>query len=493
MPGNSSDIPSAPVIKEPYHTVVQLRFGDKPFILTVPPNYLLEATITERRGGYDRATLVFIDPSFTKLETLLLQLDKEANKTSRMQAALLWLRWGFPGIGLESCPWRLFRLATYSPTLTTTGMRISIELYAQGTQFKFIVEPKVYKGKISSVVQKIAEEMGYPKANIFVEETDDDDREEKQDPWSTKNKSRHDLVQELKKAARSKENPGQPYRFRLSMYGTFHFHTADYSKAPKKRTKYRVFKVLFGDPETSVISFTPTYNAKAIGSVAESVLATTFDPRTKQYQKRVLTRKSLGLSTKNDPPNARTTGGDIVSDLVGKTEAEKQKARESKTNAAVFKESKVVAQGGACSGKTKHIHTSPESAFAYLEHSFKTLHHTISSAQLELLGLPGYEDFTADEGFCDVHVELPPESVEDAINVGGEAEINKILREYGVDPNYGLHWSSGRYIIESVVHTITSGYTISAELKRATMLAGPDEAKTGPPKKPKLATVKTTR
>jgi hypothetical protein len=193
----------------------------------------------------------------------------------------------------------------------------------------------------------------------------------------------------------------------------------------------------------------------------------------------------MGMSSKDDPKGARTTGGSLV-------KSNDLQEQEKVVNAAVYKQSQQVALGGACSGKTKHQYTSPEQAFAHLEHSFKILHETISGAQLELVGLPGLEDFSADELYCDMHVTLPPASVISAINTGNTDEVDQVLSKFGLSPNYGLHWSSGRYQIKVVTHTITSGYSISAELFRPTMLAGPDEARTGPPKKPKLTTVTTT-
>jgi len=490
-------MPEVPKIVEPYHPVVQLRFGRKPFIITIPPDYLVEFTATEVRGGKDQATLVFIDPTFVKIESFLLQLDKEtaeSRSSKDVPTDVLFYRWGFPGLGLEERPWRQGAIATYTPTLSTAGMRISLDIWARGTTFQFITEPKTYKGKISSVVTQMALEMGYPKANVFVEETDDDEMEE--DPraeWSVKNQSRVDFMESLKQSAKSKTNPSKPYFFKLSLDGTFHFHTIDFSRTKKrKRTEPRIFKVLFAGPNTGVTSFTPAYNSRRIGNFAQTVLATTYDPRTKQYQKRVLTRKTLGLQTKDDPKNARTTSGPLV-------KSDDREELEKVVNAATFKPSQQVALGGRCSGKTKQIYASPQRAFAYLEHSFKVLHETVSGAQLELVGLPEFSDFTPDEHYCDVHVVLPPQAYQDAVQTGSWPELSQganvrsgVSRDAQLDVTAGLHWSSGRYQVKRVTHTITSGYTISAELGKPTMLVGPDEARTGPPAKAKPATVKTT-
>lgn len=479
---------SPTVIKEPYHPVVQLRFGSSDFIVTIPPQHLMEFTAIERRGGRDQATLTFIDPTFTRLESRLLQLDKERTAKTKKDTdnTALFYRWGFPGLGLENRIWKQGLIATYTPTLTISGMRISIDLWAIGTQFAFLTEPGTYYGKISSVVTQLAQEMGYPNSNIFVEETNDDDNADLNQPWPIHNLSRLDFIDSLMTRAVSKENPQKPYFFRLAMDSTFHFHTVDFSKTKKmRRAEPRLFKTLFGDPESPVTDFSPSYNARRIGSVAQSVLATTYDPRTKQYQKRVLSRQNIGMSTRDDPKNARTTAGPLVksTDL---------KEQEKKVNASVYKQSQQTALGGACSGKTRHQYTNPESAFAELEHSYKLLHETITNASIELVGLPGLEDFSADEYYCDVHVVLPPDSVESAINAGGSEELDQIANKVGLEPSYGLHWSSGRYLIKNVTHSITTGYTISAELFRSTNLDGPDEARTGPPKKPQLTTVPTT-
>lgn len=476
------------MISEPYHPVIQLRFGEDSFIITIPPEHLVEFTATEVRGGRDRASIVFIDPTFVRLEALLLQLDRntaKARSKKQIKADVLFYRWGFPGLGLEKRPWKQGIIATYTPTLTTSGMRIAVELWATGLKFAYIVEPKTYYGKISDVVKKVGRDMGYPDSNILVEETDDDENDVSNQPWAIKNMSPLDFLEGMVKHARSKKNPQYPYHLKFANDGTLRFHTNGYNQAKNKAGTPRVFKTLFGDPETPVSDFSASYNSKRIGNIAQSVLATTYDPRTKQYQKRVLTRKSMALGTKEDPNNARTTAGPLVT-------SDEETDQEKKVNAAVYKQSQQVALGGACSGKTRHPYTSPEAAFKYIEHSFKILHSTISSAQMELVGLPGLEDFTADELYCDVHVVLPPSAVVEAISTGATQDIDQVLSKFGLEPNYGLHWSSGRYQIKTVTHTITSGYTISVELFRPTMLSGPDEARTGAPKKPQLTTVKTT-
>jgi hypothetical protein len=493
-----SDLPSKNYIREPFFPVVQLKFGGNDFIVTIPPEHLIEFTAIERRG-HDTATFVFIDPTFTKIERLLFSIDKErrtkeyqANKKAGIRHVLAY-RWGYPGAGLEQTMWKRARLETYTPTITTSGMRLNIGVVSLGCEFALFVEPKTYYGKISQVVETIANEMGFTQYGVdyFIEETDDVQNELSNTEWSAGNRSRVDIVNYLATQARSILAPNLRYTFRLASDGTFHFHTPNFleDKLTKKyeamnRKKYRQFKVLFGDPNEGNISFTPTYNAEGISSLAQSLIAATYDPRAKQYQKRMLDRQTLGLTQKNDPKGAKTTAGPLVSDKNATAED-----KEKKVNARAFIETRQRALGGRCAGKTTHQYSEPETAMVKAENAFKTLHEKVSTADLELVGIPEYADFSADEYYCDVLVVLPDGSFSEQLLPRSFAE--------GVptpsDAAYaGLHWSSGRYIINAVTHTITGSYIINAELQRSTMLEGPQDAKTGAPKKIGSTIVKAT-
>jgi hypothetical protein len=471
-------------MREPLHPIVQLMFGKSNYIVTIPPDHLVEFTAIEKRGT-DLATFIFIDPTYTKIEKLLFQLDKEFKSKNKKSA--LGYRWGYPGLGLEQAKWKLGTLSTYTPTITTSGMRVNIGVRSLGTEFALFVEPKTYYGKISAVVKQIAIEMGFTKPGVdqFIEETDDELNDLHETEYSTGNNTRIDLINSLIEKARSLKNPNSQYTFRLSSDGSFHFHTPNYMKDKvlnKLKGKYRKFEVLFGNPDSGVISFSPTYNSKGISGLAQTILACTYDPKTKQYQKRLLDRDSMGLTQPDEAKGAKTSAGPLITNKNATAED-----KEKKINARVYNGTRQRALGGRCAGKTTHQYAEPEAAMVQAENAFKSLHELTSSAVLELVGLPEYADFSADEDKCDIYVVLPEGSASEQLLPQGYQE--------GVpspsDAVYsGLHWSSGRYLIRSVTHSITGSYTITAELKRSTMLEGPDDAKTGAPKKISATVVK---
>lgn len=466
-------------ILEPLHPVVQLKFGVADFIVTIPPKFLQEFTAISTCAGQDNASFVFVDPTFTKIEKLILQTDRKA--------ANLLYRWGYPGNGLEKSHWRKGIINTYQPTLSGSGCRINLNLIAVGSEYATLIEPTVYVGRISTVALKIAKEMGFADKDIFIEETDDEENEIKKTEWYSANQTRIDILYSLARIARSKTNPNLAFSFKLGSVGTFHFHTPGHAPATDHEKKldkvtlkkqYRKFQILFGQPMGG-ISFTPEYDAQQIGSFAQSVIGTTFDPRTKQFKKRIYDRDQIGMTRKDDPKNARTTSPPLV-------KSRDISQLEKKANARVHVPSRQVAMGGRCSGRTTHRHIAPDMAFNKIENAFKYLHENVTRGTLELVALPEYADFTQDELYTDIYVVLPPESIGD--NIVPSSTIDQEVR----DAYAGLHWSSGRYYIETVTHTITTGYQISAELIRQTMLDGPADAKTGPPKKPALLTVGST-
>lgn len=465
---------------EPLLPIVQLKFGTDDFIVSVPPEHLVEFTATDRQDQGDTANFVFIDPQFTKIENLILNTD-------RNKKPLLY-RWGYPGEGLESVYWRKAVIETYLPTMSVTGTRINLGVRAQGSEFAVIIEPTVYYGKISDVVKVIAKEMGFSTSNMMVEETDDDVNTTSKTEWFSANWTRIDMIIYLARIAKSKSNPSRTYNFKLGGDGTFHFHTVDFNNEKylkwkkskedsKNAQKYRRFKVLFAYP-SGILSFTPQFNARSVGSFAQTVLATTYDPRTKQFNKRVLTRESIGMGSSDDPKNPKTVAGPLVKSSSPQQEQEKI------ANARAHQPVRQMALGGRCSGKTTHQYANEQQAGNKIENAFKTLHEQVQSATLELVGLPEYADFSADEIKCDILVVLP-----DYLGSDGSFPGDKTVN-HGNFASSGLHWSSGRYYIKEVVHSITGSYSISAELYRAAMLDGPDDAKTGPPKKPSVVYVK---
>jgi len=446
---NSSDI------REPLLPVVQLKFGSEDFIVTVPPNNLQEFTSVIRAGsGADMSSFVFIDPTYGEIEKQIFLTDKNAKP--------LLYRWGYPGNGLERAQWSRMSIRTYLPTITHAGLRITIECVAVGSEFAYIVEPATYKGKISSVAKAIAKEMKFSSDQTFIEETDDDVNEERNQEWFAANQTRIDLLMQLVGLARSKANPSEVYEFRLDAEGNFHFHTKQY-KLPgmmfSADQTYRQFRVLFGHP-TGVSSFTPRYEANQFSPLASSIVASTLDPKTKRYMQRVLTRDNLGLSDKQlddkSANSARTTAGPLV-------QSSDQIDQRRKANAHVFQPTQQIALGGRCSGKTTQVYAGPEAALTKTENFYKIMQNMMYGASMELVGLPEYADFRPNELYCDVLVVLP-------------AEAAALSRQ-------NLHWSSGRYAIREMTHHISSAYVISVELFRSFALEGTSTAKVKSPER----------
>jgi len=136
----------------PYHPVVQLKFGATDFIVTIPPEHLQEFTFFSKNGGGDKIDITFIDHSFGDIEKQIFEYDKD-----RSNRPLL-VRWGYPEEGLEQGLWHRFSIKYCSPDISSAGMRITLSGLSEGSEFATVVEPKVYKGKISTIVIEIAKE-----------------------------------------------------------------------------------------------------------------------------------------------------------------------------------------------------------------------------------------------------------------------------------------------------------------------------------------------
>lgn len=469
----------------PLHPVVQLKFGDgSNFIATIPPEHLQEFTyVSKLSAGSDVATFTFIDESFGKIEQQLFEIERKAKP--------LLYRWGYPGNGLEQSYWHRLRIESYLPEISHAGLRITIEGRAPGSEFAALVGTTMYRGKISTVVKAIAKEMGFANKDIFVEETDDDINDTKETPIATGYRTRVDMLNWLVGIARSKSNRNRPYLWGITSEGSFHFHTSGFegvddryltSKsalkdakkpgAPERGEKGRVkgfrnFNVLFGTPN-GVISFMPRYRARQIGSFAQSVIGGTLDPKTKQHLQYPIDRDTEGMTTKNDPKNAKTTAAPYV-------QSKDRTKKRSKTNAVVYVPTKQVGTKGRCAGKTTEPYTTPDTAQNSITNAWMRMQQALQGATLELVGLPEFAGLSARERYINIYVILPDAS----------------LTAIG-SPEPGLHWSSGQYQIIEVRHVITGMYTITVELRRPTAGAGPFAAKTVAPQKKQVSTVSTS-
>lgn len=490
---------------ETLHPVVQLRFGStksgtrsgiyfertsnaplEAFIVTIPPEHLVEFTNVSRKGA-DQVSITFFDATFGSLEDQLFRADRD-------HGGRVLYRWGYPGLGLEEGYWNVMIIQDYVPTLSTSGLRITINGLAVGSEFANIAEPTVYKGKISTVVRQIAEEMGFTdETKVFIEETEDNARdEEPRAEWPSGNLTRIDLInQKLLPEAKSKQNPNGTYYFQLSSQGTFHFHTEHFKKlkeavhgTPKPNVdhKYRRFNVLFGTPvnpdgtEHGVISFTPRYGSKSMGFMAAGCIAGAYDPRTKQFQQRVVDRRTQGMSSDHDPKGGGRTSAPPIAK---KNDSNIDQRRKSETYS--YHPVRQVALGGHCSGKQIHQHHGPDASLNTIASAWKRMHSLVQGGTLELVGIPRHVDFNALEMWCEIAVYMPS----GVDSLPGSPTFKSV--------DSALHWSSGRYRIEKITHFIGTDYRITAELGRIAMLEGPDPAKTGLPQPTTETTTGTSR
>lgn len=447
--------------------IVQFKIG-KTSITTVPPSHLVSFRHSEPAapggGGHgtcDSVEVEFLDSTFGDLEEALLGADKTVE-------GLVAYRWGYPGKGLEAASWREVIITELDPTLTTSGLRIALKGFSKCLGTNLVeVAPRVYKGKISSVVALVAKDMGFTDPNkIFIEETDDD-ANDVDDPtglnvidipkavWPTGNLTLIDFLRMLAREAKSKANPNGVYYFRIGSDGTFHFRTELYYDKNLNKT-HRSFDLLFGKTDVG-IEFSPKYEGSSMGPRARALLATTYDPRTKRYVSTVMDRETEGLSTKKDPVNAKTTAPPI-------TKSTDSIVRRERVSANTFIPTKQVAMGGRCSGKQTHQHTGPAEALKVQSNAFKRMQAWVSGATLTLVGRPEVADFSVSEIWCQVNV---------------------------IKKDKSLHWSTGPYRIMQVVHEISGSYKITATLGRATLADGPYSAKTGNPQANKTFDIPT--
>lgn len=436
---------------------------EQSYILTVPPENLLEFTNVSERGGAYNVTISFIDPTFGDLEQQFFKVD-------RYYGGRILYRWGYPGNGLESSKWNKMVLQELLPTISSSGIRITIVGVAKGSEYASFVEPKVYRGKISTVVRQIAKEMGYNETDIYIEETNDDKRDEEPKPeWPTNHKSRVELIRKLLPKAKSKTNNQGNYDFTISSDGTFHFHTEFFklnlqdklgSSDPIKDKKIRQFNVLFGIP-TGVISFNPAYSGAGIGAMANECMACIYDPRTKQYNQSSINRKTMNMTTSYDTKGSQTTSPQYSNPNDDQIDQRK------KANAYASVPVRQVSQSGHCSGRAIQSTSEKDDALNYIQSAWKRLQCNVYGGVLELVGLPEYCDFDSLEYFCDVLVYLP----QNAKSLPGQDLFAG---------KSTLHWSSGRYVIDKVTHRITHDYRITVELRKNTSTEGIADATTHP-------------
>ena len=419
------------------HPVIQMQLAGTD-IITVPPENIVSFNFEDNwLVEHDKVTLHFYDPTYVEFDNKIMFAVKSRKGTLRF-------RWGYPET-VNDCYWRTIYLEEYIPQISDTGMFITMSgsSFAQECEDVSIVSPKVYSGKISSVAKQIAKDLKFKDKDIYVEETDDDGREGKNivtaNPsdlfdesvkvgkkavWATGNQSLVGFISKrLQSIAHSKENPGSAYDFKLNAKGEFHFHTKEY--IVKKSKEVKTFTFLFGKTDNG-ITWTPEFYPGTPGMHIRDILSGTYDPLTKRYIQRAVNHKFSDLVSKKDDATLKSVGTFLFG-----TEEEVRK----KCNARIMLPSKSVAVGGHCSGKKDHVHTSSEEALKEIYLAYYRLQKLTHTGTLTVFNtdVDDLTNFDSIQTYCNVRCVLPDGS---------------------------LHWSSGKYLIESITHEIDNVYRV---------------------------------
>lgn len=413
------------------HPIVQLKVDDIS-LTNVPPEYLTRFVYKSMLGGLCYVDFTVLDPAFTDLESVILQAD---SKDYPIQ-----FRFGYPTqVGsFDGRNWIRTRLINFVPELSSKGMSITASCLADTSgKGVSIIEPKSYKGKISKVVEQIADDMGI---EAEIEETDDDDNDAFEDndgsprEWSSKNLPLVEFIRgELLPKARSKTSKSN-YEFwisggELSSTPVLHFHTREYSNCLRRNRP--VYKLTYlGGRQGQVISFRPNYDSKLLGSLgAGQVVLRYYDPATRKY-----VSKSQDLVNNADS----TSLGEGGKSSAGPTN---QKGSKQSTQAFILARELLASDADAVG-----------------RNSWEASKSATFTAELELVGLPEFLDLDAND-LIDINVLIPP---------------------VGTATQWERHYSSGIYLVTEAVHTIEGQYTIQCQLQRDMSGEGSVDAASSP-------------
>ena len=260
------------------HPHLQLQVGAPPggaSLTTVPPNYLHELTYKSAFGGLSTLDFRLTDPTYTKVEELLITSDTNSEP--------LFARFGYlDAAGQVSSSWIQARLMNFVPRITTRGMEISASTLIDVKDKIVEVAPKAYSGKISNVVKAIAADMDI---DYEIEETDDDFNDDLPPGaggpgpavWLTKCRtSLQFLKEELIPRARSKSGSSNYEVYvtgsrTVSRKPVIHFHTKEYAGCSSREKPIKEFTYLAGRQD-QVLEFQPNYNSSLLGKIGAAGL-----------------------------------------------------------------------------------------------------------------------------------------------------------------------------------------------------------------------------
>ena len=405
------------------HPFIDIRVGDEE-ITSVPPEFVLSMTYKSSIEALSTFDFEVIDPTFTAVEELLLLSDSQDRP--------IIFRFGYidPSSGLVSSNWLQSRLIRYSPTLDSKGMRIIASCLVDVGLRIVNANTTAYSGKISTVVEKIAKELGI---GYEVEETNDDindaDPNNRGNPkeWPTEGLPPLEFVKlKLLEIARSKSSTNNYVLYVTgtrdrTLKPTLHFHTIEYPLCDSRRKKTKEFNYLANQSE-AVIEFKPEYNSTGLGNLGGShIVMRAVDPITKQFV--------IDVQNTKTNPNYVGVGDGTKSNSKPIESGAGNEGRESQAGILMAQE----VDRGVASDRARNVWT--------------LLKAYSLTASLSLVGLPPTSDIEAND-LIKMNVLIP----------GPTGDPNY--------PGYREHWSSGVYLITEAVHQIGAQYTVDCQLRR---------------------------
>lgn len=417
------------------HPFLQIQIGDVD-ITTIPPEFVQSLTYKSSIEALSTLDFNVVDPTFSDIEQLLIGSDSDNSP--------IFARFGYTDrFGQTSSNWIQTRLISYSPRLTHKGTDITAScLVDVGNQ---IVEARsrVYQGRISSVVQQIADDIGI---TAEVEETNDDINDALPDNrgapklWCTNGLTTYEFVRKiLLPLARSRTGQSD-YQFWITGVGSrtqppvLHFHTKEFPNCSTRKKRIKELTYLAGQQD-QVIDFQPNYNSSLLGNLGGGqTVMRAYDPVTKQFVSSVqnfrTNKDSLAYGSGQSSVSQPITEEGVNEDLA--SQAGFHMVREDST----------------------------ADAEARARNRWELLKAYSFTAVLTLVGLPDYPDaagrFIPGTGTTD-------------LEANDQVQMNVLIPNLpgsSIGPPYRKHWSSGLYLVTEAVHEISSQYTVTCQLRR---------------------------
>ncbi len=399
---------------------VQLRVGDTP-VTSIPPDKLVNFEYKNSTSSLATFQFTAVDPTFKDLEDQLLLADDNALP--------MFMRFGyFQGASLRSREWVRGYMINYVPKITLKGMEILANFVVMNDKGIVRVSSQQYAGRISSVVEKIAE---YLDMVPEVEETNDDGNEASEDAgggprqWAVGTSPTIKFIRDtLLPNARSKSSKGSYDLFVTHETGdskpVLHFHTVNYPGCSRRQGTELSLRYLAGQDDV-ITEFTPNFDSRMLGSYGvRSLVSDSFDPDTGQNR---VTVDNTGVT-------------DVETSLL---ERKRHRAKslfpplnESDPGDETESHGRIPDHGDAISVQARAVNR------------WDTLYAASRTAGMVLIGFPEFVNLEPLD-YANIAVMLP--------HLGGWRE----------------HWSGGRWVLKEVLHQIGTSYMIQCQLQRMTL------------------------